>query len=65
MFVKLTRKLANSLDGIDVSQVSPGEVMEVTDAEGALLIAEEWAEAVPDEDAQRTQLERPGRRARA
>lgn len=65
MLIRLLRKLANSLDGIDVSQVSPGEVMELTDAQGALLIAEAWAEPVPDEDAQRMQPERLERRARA
>jgi hypothetical protein len=44
MWIRLTRKLAQFLDGIDVSQYKAGDVFELTRAEGELLIAEGWAE---------------------
>jgi hypothetical protein len=44
MWIRLTRKLAQLLDGIDVSQYKVGDVFELTRAEGELLIAEGWAE---------------------
>ena len=47
MFVRLTSKLANALDGVDVSKVRVGEVLELPDAKAAMLIAEKWAEQVP------------------
>lgn len=44
MWIRLTRKLAQRLDGIDVSPYQVGDVFELTRAEGELLIAEGWAE---------------------
>ena len=41
--VRLTRKLAESLDGIDLSHLRVGAVVEVTRHEAELLIAEGWA----------------------
>jgi hypothetical protein len=43
--VRLTRKLTDALDGVDVSKVCVGEVLDLSDADAALLIAERWAEA--------------------
>ena len=43
MRVQLTRKLAESLDGIDLSHHRVGAVVEVTRHEAELLIAEGWA----------------------
>jgi hypothetical protein len=37
MRIRLTKKLANCLDGIDVSTHETGDVFEVTQAEGGLL----------------------------
>ena len=51
MYVRLTRKLADSLDGIDVSRVMVGDVIELADAEAAMLISEGWAERTADEAA--------------
>ena len=51
MYVRLKCKLADSLDGIDVSRVMVGDVIELPDAEAELLISEAWAERVPDEAA--------------
>ena len=44
MRIKLVRKLAGYLDGIDVSGHREGEVFELSRQEAELLIAERWAE---------------------
>jgi len=44
MRIKLTRKLADTLDGIDVSRNRAGDILELTRHEAELLIAEGWAE---------------------
>ena len=46
MQVRLTHKLANTLDGIDVSRCRVGDVIDLPDAEAAMLVAEGWAEPV-------------------
>lgn len=46
MKVVLTRKLAESMDGIDVARHQVGDVLDLTPAEARLLVAEEWA--IPD-----------------
>ena len=43
MLVRLVRKLADNLDGIDVSGRHEGEVLDLTAERAALLIAEQWA----------------------
>jgi hypothetical protein len=43
MRVRLVRKLADELDGIDVSTWNEGDVIELPRAEARLLIAEGWA----------------------
>jgi hypothetical protein len=44
MRVRLIRKLAERLDGVDISHYVVGDVLEVAPREARLLIAEEWAE---------------------
>ena len=44
--VRLIRKFANRLDGLDVSNVRVGEAIEVPESVAAVLIAEGWAELV-------------------
>jgi hypothetical protein len=47
--VRLTRKLANSLDGVDVSRAKVGDVLDVPEREATMLISEGWATRVlPD-----------------
>jgi hypothetical protein len=46
--VRLTKKLASILDGVDVSMLNVGEILELPDSSAALLIAEKWAEAVAE-----------------
>jgi hypothetical protein len=43
MLVRLTRKLANLMDGIDVSRIREGDLIELSDTDATLLIAEGWA----------------------
>ena len=50
VYVRLTCKLANCLDGIDVTDVRVGEVMELSAGKAASLIAEGWAEPISEED---------------
>ncbi len=44
MRVRLLRKFADRINGIDLTGVDVGDVMIVLPYEGALLIAEGWAE---------------------
>lgn len=43
MRVRLVRKLADLLDGVDVSGHSSGDILELTRRDAELLIAERWA----------------------
>lgn len=43
MRVQLTRKLADSLDGVDVSAYKEGDVIDLPQREAELLLAERWA----------------------
>lgn len=45
--VRLTRKLAESIDGIDLSNRQVGDVLLLPSRSARLLIAEGWAEKVP------------------
>jgi hypothetical protein len=44
MWVRLTRKLADFLDGVDVSDRRVGDVFELPTVEAHLLILESWAQ---------------------
>jgi hypothetical protein len=46
ILLRLTRKLASSLDGIDLSRYAVGDFIELPRYEAELLIAEKWAEPV-------------------
>jgi hypothetical protein len=48
MRLRLTRKLASFLDGIDLSPYAAGDFIELPRYEAELLIAEKWAEAVTE-----------------
>jgi hypothetical protein len=45
--VRLTRKLAERIDGIDLSRHKVGDVLIVPSHQARLLVAEGWAEIVP------------------
>jgi len=43
MQIQLVRKLADHLDGVDVSMYNEGDVIELARRQAELLIAEQWA----------------------
>ena len=43
MRVRLRKKLADAIDGVDLKSRKVGDVFDVSQAEGRLLFAEEWA----------------------
>ena len=45
MRVRLTRKLADEIDGVDLSHNTVGEVVDLPEPQARLLMAEEWAMA--------------------
>ena len=49
MRIKLVRKFANAINGIDLASVSVGDVVELKNAQAILLIREGWAEPLDDE----------------
>ena len=49
MRVKLVRKLANMINGIDLASMRVGDTVELNPRQAVLLIREGWAEAVEDE----------------
>jgi|SRR5215471_12754900 len=46
MRIRLTRKLADAIDGVAVADYSVGDVIDLDTNEARLLIAEDWAVAV-------------------
>jgi hypothetical protein len=47
--VRLTKKLAPVINGIDLSKVEVGDIVELPNAAAAILIREGWAELVNGE----------------
>lgn len=45
MRIRLTRKYADLIDGVDLSKCKVGDVVDLPDREAELLIAEGWAAA--------------------
>ena len=41
--VRLTRKLANVMDGVDVTNYEPGDLIDLPERKARLLVAEGWA----------------------
>ena len=60
MRVVLTRKLANCLDGVDVSDRQVGDVLDLPAADARSLVAEQWA--IPDRRRQHIRAVSPERR---
>jgi hypothetical protein len=61
MRVRLTRKLANELDGVNLSECQVGDLIELPDREASLLVAEEWA--IVERRTAATPLQFPDRRS--
>lgn len=47
MRVKLVRKFANVLNGIDLTKANVGDVLNLPPFHAAMLVAEGWAEVAP------------------
>ena len=47
MLVRLTTKLAEIVNGLDLSHCDEGDVIEVHDLDGKMLLAEGWGEQAP------------------
>jgi hypothetical protein len=43
MLVRLMHKYAEKIDGVDLKGCAPGDLLEVSQSEGRLLLAEQWA----------------------
>ena len=63
MKVRLTRKFAEAIDGVNVSRSAIGDVLDLPSPDARLLIAEGWAVAVDqsEEDQRSKAGERPPR----
>ena len=60
--VRLIRKLANQLNGIDLTRVRVGEQFDVSQYEANMLIAEGWAVQTDAADVANDRPARPRRR---
>jgi hypothetical protein len=63
MWVRLTRKLADFVDGVDISHRCVGDVFELPIIDARLLIAEAWAEPHSPSIASGIASSRPSREA--
>lgn len=50
MLVRLSAKLAEIVNGLDLSHCEEGDVIAVTDRDGKMLLAEGWAEQAPADE---------------
>lgn len=62
MKVRLTRKFANALNGVDLSRARQGDTLDLSPRDAGILLTEGWAE--PADDPARSQAPDRPRRAR-
>ena len=55
MKVKLIRKFANAIDGIDLSRVRVGDTFDLKSHQAVLLIREGWAEPFEEQSAKKSE----------
>lgn len=53
------KKLASVMDGVDVSHVRAGDIMQLPEADAELLISEGWAERVAEDPGSETTSHTP------
>jgi hypothetical protein len=63
--VRLTRKFAQIINGIDLTRARAGEELELTDHEAYLLIAEGWADPIASADEKQPRRSRRARKSSA
>jgi hypothetical protein len=56
MRVRLTRRLANYIDGVDLSRRSVGDVLDLPEHDAEMLVAEGWALALEREPQKRDRI---------
>jgi hypothetical protein len=61
--VRITRKFADFIDGVDLSARRVGDVIHVPAQEAKLLLAEQWAVPAADFEPQRVEAADPPRRS--
>jgi hypothetical protein len=61
--IRVTRKLADALNGVDLRALTVGEIADLNPSHAEMLIAEGWAEIVSS-DARSTADERSPRKGR-
>jgi hypothetical protein len=64
MRVRLTRKFADLINGIDLSKAHEGEMLELTDRDAQMLLAEGWAEYEGGTQPRSQAHETPGQKRR-
>ena len=67
MKVRLTKRFAEMINGVDLSRVCAGEIIDVSPRDAGILLAEEWAMTVQDAAAEqpRRVLQMPAVKGRA
>lgn len=64
MKVRLTRKFADLINGVDLSRAHTGETLDLSEREAALLMAEGWAEYAGGEQLREHAHELPPKKPR-
>lgn len=59
MKVKLTKRFAEFIDGVNLSRAKPGDVLDLPPRDARILLAEEWALPVDGELSKVVQTPRP------
>jgi hypothetical protein len=59
--VRITRKFAQFIDGIDLSRVKAGDMLDLSEKEVRVLLAEGWAERDDSKPQGPVKKARPGR----
>lgn len=63
MYIRITKKLAQTLNGLDLRAFEVGEVVDLPHRFATMLMTEGWAEAVRDQPGD-TSEDRPSRQRR-
>jgi hypothetical protein len=56
MRIRLTRKLADIIDGVAISDYAVGDIIDLDPKEARLLLAERWAVSMNDAPARRSSI---------
>lgn len=65
MQIRLTRKLADFIDGIDLSHHTVGQLIDLPQEDAQRIVAEGWAEFIADAAASNSRSEAADRRQRS